>query len=189
MTVGLMTILEGPLRDEVLRLWRVFEVDYGSVGVQVFDHPNLTFVGAGTCDLARMLPSLEELSAELPAVELKVRGIDCFHEPDRVVYLGVELSNELAKVHRAVDDLLVRRCDGLARLYRPGSWVPHITLAMGDLTQGAFDDARERLAEYDREYVVVADRISLVQSAPQDQGYEVLGQWAVGSTGSRSGRS
>ncbi len=101
----------------------------------------------------------------------------------------VELSNELAKVHRAVDDLLVRRCDGLARLYRPGSWVPHITLAMGDLTQEAFDDARERLAEYDREYVVVADRISLVQSAPQDQGYEVLGQWAVGSTGSRSGRS
>ncbi len=183
MTVGVMTILEGPLRDEALRLWRIFEMDHGSVGVQSFAHPNLTF-GVGRCREPEVLARrLAELAGELRPFELRVSGVGFFSEPQRVAYLRVAVTRQLGRIHRSVDKVLEECCDEPAGIYRPARWIPHVTIAMGDLSQGAFETARSRFATYDREFVQAASRICLVQSSPAGTGFEVVGEWSTGSGG------
>ncbi len=185
MTVGVMTLLEGPLCDEAKRLWRVFEEEHGSVGVQTFAHPNLTFGGARTYHLQTLATRLETEIGNLPSFELRVDGVDHFREPERAVFLRVVLTEELAKVHRCLDRVLSGSCEDLFELYRPSSWVPHITVAMGDLSQREFDNALSQLSEYSRQYVQNVDRISLVQSVGDGSGYEVLHQWPMAPCGRR----
>jgi 2'-5' RNA ligase len=181
MTVGVMTILEGPLCDEAKRLWRVFEVEYGSVGVQTFAHPNLTFGGARVCDPRTFAERLGVEVGRLPSFELKVDGVGFFSKPERVVFLRVVLTEELAAIHHILDRVLEQHCDGLVDLYRPSAWVPHITLAMGDLSQEAFDAALSRWSNYRRTFEQTADQVSLVGSTNDGSGYEVLHRWKVGT--------
>jgi 2'-5' RNA ligase len=182
-TAGAMTILDGPLRDEALRLWRMFENHYGSVGVQTFAHPNLTFGGGTIRDPRALAAHLEDLAETLEPFELRITGIDVFHEPQRAVYLAVEPTAELTRIHRSVHQVLEQHCEALVELYRPESWVPHITVAMGDLSQENFERALEDLSNYEPRPVQLARQISLDQSKTVGSGFEVFSRWNVGSRG------
>lgn len=47
--VGLLTLLSGEIRDEVLELWNYFDQLYDSKLVKSFEHPNVSFQG-GICE-------------------------------------------------------------------------------------------------------------------------------------------
>lgn len=179
-TVGVMTLLDGPAREEALRLWRVFEIDFGSVGVQTFAHPNVTF-GGGQCDnLVALGRQLKKLAGQLGPFDLRISGIDFFHEPEKAAFLRVEGSRRLEQVHRSVDRVLEHHCAELVGLYRPGRWIPHVTVGMGDLSQEALERAQARFSSYDRGFVQTARRIVLVRSATAGTGFEVVDQWGAG---------
>jgi 2'-5' RNA ligase len=180
-----MTILDGPLRDEASRLWRVFEVEYGSVGVQTFPHPNLTFGAGRSRDAHALAGRMENLSKGFGSFELRVTGICCFSEPHKVVFLRVALTEQLAAIHRSVDRVLQQHCEDLFEHYRPAAWVPHITIGMGDLSQEAFERARTELSAYNRDLMQSACELSVVQSALEGPGFEVVRRWKVGNQGGR----
>ncbi len=178
-TAGVMALVDGPLGEEVERLWRLFEVEYGSVGVQTFDRPNLTFGGGPCNDLPGLELGVAEQVGRLRPFDLRIRGVGTFHDPGRAIYLAVERTDRLASIHRAFDRVLARTCDGPFTLYRPAAWVPHITLAMGDLTEEVFESARTRLATYDRTFTHTVDHIGLARSRPDGPGFELARQWTL----------
>ncbi len=179
-TVGVMTLLEGEARNEALRLWRLFETEFGSVGVRTFAHPNLTF-GAARCDDPRSLSMrLEALAQRLETFPVRISGVGFFDQPQNAAFLGVEKTPALEQVHRAVDEVLQRRCMEVLSVYRPASWVPHVTIGMGDLSREALERARTYFASYDRSFVYTARRITLVQSANAGPGFQVTGHWQLG---------
>ena len=79
-TVGVVSLLEGPARDEALRLWQLFETEYGSRGVQTFPHPHLTFHAGACLDVAELddalaqAATLEEGAEERPPCALAHRA-------------------------------------------------------------------------------------------------------------------
>lgn len=179
--VGVMTILEGPLREEAKRLWQLFEDEYGSVGVQTFAHPNLTF-GAGKCeDVSALDKALAGVTQRLEPFELVVRGIDAFQEPARVLFLSIAQTDELMRVHRTIHGVLALYCPEIASYYRPQSWVPHVTLAMGDLTEEAFNRARADLSCYRSGLRDMANNISLIQPRNDPAGFEIVSRHRLGA--------
>ena len=146
-TVGVLTILAGPARQETERLWRLFETEYDSRGVQAFAHPHLTF-HAGTClDVAELDDALSELCQELHPFDVIIDGLGYFDAPSPVIFMKVEPTDELRALHRRIGEFMGFHCVGMYENYLPPKWVPHVTLAMTDLTPANFERAWRDLQE------------------------------------------
>jgi 2'-5' RNA ligase len=178
-TIGVLSILEGALLDEALRLWKFFEQDYHSTGVQSFDYPNVSFQGGHCQQVAAVQAALSSLSCRLSPFEVVVDGWSTF-EPSNVIYLKVVPTAELERIHQLVNDLLQLHCHGLFDTYHPRRWQPHITLAMQDLTDAGFEHAKRTLRHYHPRYRQTLANLHLVQRRQDTGRIETVHSYALG---------
>lgn len=144
-TIGLATLLTGQGKQKVLEFWNVFEEEYNSVGVQSFDYPNLGFQGGSCEDINSLIEDLKVLCKKVRSFEFETQGIGYFVDTSNVVYLSVDKKHNLKELHNDLNILMKRHCDKTFKLYEPDNWVPHITLAMQDLSD---EDLNEFKSEY-----------------------------------------
>lgn len=142
-TIGVLSILEGKPYKVVKKLWKIFEEKYNSVGVQVFSHPNITFQAGETENLKQLKKDFEILVNEIKPFEIEVDGFGHFDK--KVIYLKVKKNSGLIEINKKVNDFLRSYCFKLFEYYTPKNWIPHITLAMGDLTKENFEIAWNEL--------------------------------------------
>ncbi|GGF29162.1 hypothetical protein GCM10010954_30390 [Halobacillus andaensis] len=162
-TVGVATLLSGEEKLEVLTYWNMFEIDFNSTGVQSFDSPNFGYQG-GTCeDAASLKKDLEQLWAAHPSFEVNVDGFGYFEEPSPVVYLKIEKNERLAALHKDVHQLLEQHCENLFALYAPDQWVPHITLAMGDISPEDIQIFKKEYHNHAPAFTQKVDHLALVE--------------------------
>ena len=161
-TVGVLSILEGAVLVEARRLWKLFETRYASEGVQSFNHPNLTFQAGRCSDIGVMTDALSHLSLGLHAFEITVGGWACF-EVANAIYLKVGLTTELQRIHEAINRIVQAHCAEIFANYLPDQWQPHITVAMGDLSDASFCRAKQDLSTYHPRYQQILSNLHLVQ--------------------------
>jgi 2'-5' RNA ligase len=179
-TVGVLSVLEGAALDEARRLWRLFETVYASKGVQSFDHPNVTFQGGQCRDVARLDSALLDLNRQLRAFEIIIDGLGYFEVCSNVVFLKVQPTEELRRINRAVNDVLRGHCDELFEYCLPRKWVPHVTVAMEDLTDENLERVKKDLGEYHPYYRQVLSNIHLVQRCEDTGRIEILRSYSCG---------
>ncbi len=117
----------------------MFERKYNSRAIQAYGHPHFTYQIARTSDIKGLKAEFRKLAAQLGPFEIKVDGVRHFRKD--VIYLSVRKTLELIRIHRLVHRFLETRCRDLLELYVPKHWIPHITLAMEDLTEDKFEEA------------------------------------------------
>ena len=172
-TVGILSILEGPVLNEARRLWKCFETDYGSSGVQCFDYPNVTFQ-AGYCQNIQPLgEALSQLSQQLRPFELIIDGWSCF-ESSNVFYLQVQPTEALRQIHREVNWLFEHHGVDVFGYYLPEQWVPHVTVAMEDLTAANLARAKRDLRGYHPRYRQMIANINLVERCNESGRIEII---------------
>jgi 2'-5' RNA ligase len=161
-TVGVLSILEGALLNEAVRLWELFETDYHSTGVQSFDYPNVSFQGGHCQQVAPVAAALSPLTRRLSPFEVIVDGWSSF-EPSNVVFLRVLLTDELRHIHQLLNHLLQQHCQEVFDDYLPARWQPHVTVAMQDLNDSDFVRAKRELRDYHPRYRQMLSNLHLVQ--------------------------
>ncbi|WP_175639153.1 2'-5' RNA ligase family protein [Metabacillus schmidteae] len=144
MTIGIASLLTGNERDKVLHFWNVFETEYKSIGVQSFEHPNIGFQGGSCLSVDPLKEELLNLCNKLSPFEILIDGFDFFETTPKVVYLKVIKTSELIELHKKINNLLEKCCVDLFELYTPANWVPHITLAMADLSETSFNEFKKK---------------------------------------------
>ncbi len=137
--IGILSILEDQPYLEVKRLWELSEKKYHSKGVQSFDHPNITFQGAVLKDVNELTEDFRNFAAGINPFKIEVSGFGCFDK--NVIFLKVEKSDELSGINESVNSFLENRSMRIFDEYTRERWVPHITLAMDDLSTIEFDKA------------------------------------------------
>jgi 2'-5' RNA ligase len=167
-TVGILSILEGEPYKKVWELWKYFENEYHSTGVQSFDHPNLSFQGGNT-------ENLQELSADfIKTIPMKVRPykvqvVGLGHFDKNAIYLKVKKSRSLARINEIANKFLEVHCCNLFERYSPENWVPHVTLAMSDLTVPSFNSAWDALGRANVRFKQTIHNICLVKQESESQ--------------------
>ena len=144
-TIGILSILENRPYKEVKKLWKIFENKYDSTGVQAFDHPNITLQGGKTENLKQLKKCFSEIVPRLKPFEIEVDGYGHFNK--KVIYLKVKKTNNLVRLNKLINQYLEKYCKNLFGYYTPKKWVPHITLAMDDLTEENFERALSELSK------------------------------------------
>lgn len=172
--IGVLSILEGDVLTEAQRLWRLFETEYASTGVQSFDWPNVTFQAGHCDDVSRLEDDLGTLARNLPPFEIVVDGLAHFESQPKTVYLQVLPTDDVRRVNRAVNEMLEHHCAKVFKPYRPKNWIPHVTVAMKDLTDEAFDRAINDLRDYHPFYRQTISNINLVQALNDMKRIEII---------------
>ena len=179
-TIGILSILEEKVLDEVLRLWKLFETKYRSMGVRSFAYPNLSFQGGRCHDVAPIEDALSSLSRHLRPFELILDGFGSFETHSKVIFLKVKLTDELRHINQVVNRMLQRHCEEVFDNYLPERWVPHVTVAMGDLTDDNLERAKRDLSGFHPHYRQRISIIHLVQVCDETGLIEIVKSCTLG---------
>jgi 2'-5' RNA ligase len=99
--------------------------------------------------------------SRLRPLTIHTAGLGVFMSPAPVLYIPVVRAPTLERVHRLVwRNFPLKEGDG--GYYAPAQWVPHITLAVGDLTSANLPDVIAFLAGRDFHWEIRLDSLSLV---------------------------
>lgn len=176
-TFGILSLLEGEPYRQVREIWKYLEEKYGLVAVQAFPHPHLSFQGGVTCCVEEIAENCQWLLDRLDPIDIEVTGLG--HFGDRVIYLEVKPTPNLRQVNRLVNEYLAMRCQSLFPLYTPQQWVPHITLAVDDLTEDIFERVWSDLSRSPLVFQQTLHSLCLV--GRQDHScYTIVREWRLG---------
>jgi len=146
-TIGIVSLLEGEPYKKVKSLWKLFEKRYESKSVQMIQDPHLTFQAGWLEDSKVLVEAFSEFSKQIKPFNVEVKGFG--HFDSIVIYLKVIKTNRLFDLNKSINSFLSNYCVELFPLYKPEIWVPHITLAMDDLTEDNFKKAWNDLKDQD----------------------------------------
>jgi len=135
-TIGIVSNIEGQPYKDIKRLWTLFERKYDSKAVQAYSHPHICYQAAKTSNAGELKKDLRHLILQIRPFEIEVNGLRHFRKD--VIFLGVKKTRKLAAIHKLVHRFLEAHCQDLFELYFPEHWIPHITLAMEDLSEDNF---------------------------------------------------
>ena len=107
---------------------------------------HITLAICDEVDEAKMAQVLTEIADKTPALSVILSSLGFFPSDQTVMFLAPVVIQELLDVHKAVTDRLHEFSQTPWKLYRPGRWVPHCTLAL-KLPRDGVQKALELLME------------------------------------------
>ena len=162
--IWILSILEDQPYKDVKIFWKLFEKKYRSVGVQIFSHPHITFQGGKTYNLGQLKKDFQKTVSKIKPFEIEVSGIAHFNK--KVIYLKVEKTNNLIELNNLINQFLKEHCKSLLEYYLPKNWIPHICLAMDNLTERDFEKAWDELKDSKFRFKQKLHNICIVKRHP-----------------------
>ena len=180
---ALISELSEPAAVQVMRLWRQLNQNCGLEGIFSYPNPHFTWFSAETLEVERCKPILKVTALEHAPFEVHTTGLGFFGGEGPVLYLPVVKSPQLMRLHRSLWDQLTPYGKNPNAFYSPDEWVPHISLALRDLTMENLPCALQAIGDEPLEIANLVDSISLVKSDNQSMG-ETLAVYTFSPEGS-----
>ena len=132
---AIVSALDDPHREMVENIWGELKAVFGLQGVIGSTRPHFTYHVAKAYYAAAIDTRLTEVALATPTFAIETHGLGVFRGEETVLYLHISPSAPLAALHRRVWDAVARIAAGPEPVYAAETWLPHITLAIGDLTE------------------------------------------------------
>jgi 2'-5' RNA ligase len=143
---GLVSLLPQPFYEKVEHIWQSLEKEVGLSGIQVAPYPHFSWQIAEDYDLERLKPTLDRIASQTKPFAVHTTGIGLFTGLTPVIYIALVKTFELMRFHSLVWESVLETSTGASPYYQPGSWMPHISLAYGDVTPENIGEAMKKLA-------------------------------------------
>ena len=172
---GIVSLLDADHEVMVRTLWSELERDFDVKRVrEEVPFPHITYQGARRYALKRMDTILERLARETAPFTVRTAGLGIFGGPHPVLGITVVRDRALDDFHRRVWNAVGDAASELAPNYAPGDrWMPHITLAQGDLTTENLPAIAGALGQRTFEWDIHLDNLAFFNESEQVAGYEV----------------
>jgi 2'-5' RNA ligase len=100
----------------------------------VQENGQITYQGALSYEETPLRSALKQIAHKHDRFEVETDGICILTGPNPVLYLAVLRSPVLTEIHQHIWQALETVGVGITPIYGPQHWIPHITLAQGDMT-------------------------------------------------------
>ena len=172
--------LHEPTARRVREVWDVLEAGLGVRGIRKVPFPHVTLFGCEGIAHSALEPMVEELTARTAPLQLRTVGLGLFLRPQPVFYAPIIRTPQLADLHLRLWNLAGTLGGRLFGLYAPNRWVPHMTLAQGDLDSGDLGRVFAALVSLDLELEFEVRNITIYdwigpRYEPRER-YPLLGQ-------------
>lgn len=159
---AIVSLLDEQHHARMLELWRGLEADCGLAGVALTPLPHFSWHIAAEYDLKRLESALAVLAAGSQPFTVRTTGLGFFTGPSPVVFIPVVKDHTLASYHQRVWELALPAAMGSSTHYMPEGWMPHITLAYGDVDAARLGCAMENLAFQPFTWEIRVDHLAVV---------------------------
>jgi hypothetical protein len=129
---GVVSLLDDEHNALVEDIWSELEQEFGVNGVRRTPWPHVSYQ-LGDYDLRALPEILERVAAATPPFGIETMGLGIFTGLEPIVYVPVVRTGELSEWHRLLWTAIGTACRNAADHYWLSEWIPHITLAMGDV--------------------------------------------------------
>jgi 2'-5' RNA ligase len=167
-TAAVVLELDEVADRRVRQLWHTLDrhgVPSSDTAAHLTEGPHITLAIVDQTDPAELAGRLHDALATAVGLPVSLTALGFFLTERAPAYLAVAPTGALLSLHEAVHDTL--GTTGSWPYYRPGSWTPHCTLAMGVRSPSAVADALGREALPIRAAVRTAQVVPLPPAPPE----------------------
>ena len=164
-TIGIISLLEEEPYQWVKERWQYLSETCGLDEIEKFKHPHLSFQGGTTDSLDTLLDDFDTFIHGIDPFEVRVRGMD--HFENRVIFLRVDKTPDIMALNESLTTFLKRHCSSVFEQYEPGSWIPHISIALEDLDEITFRAVWNEVKDDQIEFNVTLHNLCIIQWNPE----------------------
>ena len=167
---AVVSLLDVKHDEQVREVWAGLEREFGLCSIYSAPFPHFSYHGANDFDDERVRSLLERVAAQGQPFHIRTAGLGIFPGPKPILYIPVVRSPQLVHYHCTLFGDLSDLAKKPNPLYHPERWLPHITLAHGDLTPELLPEVVSFLNQWTFNWTVTIDNFSLVYTEGVDQG-------------------
>ncbi|MFC6992992.1 2'-5' RNA ligase family protein [Haladaptatus sp. GCM10025707] len=165
MSIIVGALLPDPYYERIESVWADIEAEFGANGIHN-PFPHFTQYGVTEPATVPVVESaLEAVVARHDPVTVRTDGIGIF--PGNTFYIPVTQSRALAQLHEDVVDDVSRLGDAPSSYYEPGSWFPHVGLAI-QIPDANTGDLASFLLDYDFSWEFDIETLAVMAWQPED---------------------
>jgi 2'-5' RNA ligase len=167
---GVVSLLPEPFYSQVLGLWKIFEQQYQLRGIYVTPYPHFSWQIGEHYFLDRLQYELTALLSLVFPLNVSTTGLGIFSGSSPVLYIPVVKSPQLMAVHQKLWTVLASCGEGISPYYAPAHWIPHISLAYGDITPQVMSALLAWLSAEDFSWAFTITNFSFIYEPPGQNG-------------------
>jgi 2'-5' RNA ligase len=166
---GIVSLLDGEARDRIEQLWEELRRDFGVRGIHSKRFPHFSYHVADEYDLTHLRSALEQLVGATRKFSTQASGIGIFTRKEPVIYLPVVRSNELQSIHGDIARLAEPLATGINEYYAGEIWIPHVTIAEGDVDILVLPEIVRRLGERNLRWEIPVTNLAVIRATESVQ--------------------
>ncbi|WP_114779473.1 2'-5' RNA ligase family protein [Botryobacter ruber] len=163
--IAITSILDSKHSQYVNDLTALLEQNFGLKGVMLTPYPHLTLLTAEVPDIDELKEYLETVCLETPSFSVRTTGLGIFPGESPVVYVPVLRTNVLNQLHTKLHRDVSEMSSEMGVYYNPNMWLPHISLALGDMTQELLGPVLTFLSQYQFTWEMVLDNLTIMRKS------------------------
>lgn len=151
-------------------LWQELEQQCGLAGVKATPIPHFSWHIAESYDFKTLEASIKRFAGMIRPFNIHTSGLGLFTRENPVLYFPIVRTSLLSKIHQEIWVWAMSLSQKPSPYYAPELWMPHITLAHGDVNLAALNCAVERLAFQVIAWEITIDNLAVVTQAEEAVG-------------------
>jgi len=159
---AIVSELNGDAHATIQALWHELEEACGLKAIKMFPLVHFSWQGAGFYDIEPLEEALDHLSRVTSPLLVRAGGLGIFTGDLPVIYIPLVKDTALARFHQEMWAQTQAFAHHNNPYYAPDLWVPHISLALQDVTRENIGCAIERLAFRSLELTLQINNLALV---------------------------
>ncbi|MCP4763887.1 MAG: hypothetical protein GY870_19100 [archaeon] len=129
-----MSLLDQKYTQRIKKIGKILKNEAGLSGITQF--PHFTWHARKDYEYNKIEDIIKELCEIIPPFNINTAGLGIFAGSRPVLYVKIVTTNELLNIHSKIfQKAQTISNDSIISYDEPENWVPHITLALGDITK------------------------------------------------------
>jgi 2'-5' RNA ligase len=166
---GITSLLDEKHYKLTQQIWADLDYHLGLRGIYITPFPHFTYKVAQKFDLAELEPVLAQIATEQKPFRVRTGGIGIFPGEKPVVYIPVVRDAYLSNFHRELWQKLSGIGENAEFYYEPPHWMPHISLAFGDVTTDNLPDVIAYVNELDLYWELEVNNLAVIYDDGEKQ--------------------
>jgi 2'-5' RNA ligase len=161
---GIVSLLDEEHATRVHKLWAHLRDEFGVRFLyEQVPIPHFSYHVASVYDREKTKTLLSEIAARMKPFTAKTGGLGIFTGAQPVLFVNVARSPELARMHDTLWPALAALSEDAQAFYQPTAWMPHITLAQGDLSHDKLLDVLRWLGPQDFNWTFEVNTLTMIE--------------------------
>ncbi|WP_205503311.1 2'-5' RNA ligase family protein [Rufibacter psychrotolerans] len=160
--VAIVSLLDAEHSDKLNGLIYSLEQEFGIKGVQMTPFPHITWLTVNDGSLQHLQETLGHAAGICCRFRIFTTGLGIFPGEKPVLYIPVLRTPAVNHFHHQLYKAVSLICQEIGTYYHPNTWVPHLSLALGDTTPELVSQAILYLNRESYSWQIELDNITLL---------------------------